>query len=305
MILWKLSSRLDKIDPYWYSRLIGLKAAYIAVGLFIANMILKPAQPSLTMLFSAAGICLIEMPTINDVDKKDNIYLGYFIIMSLTLAIFASTSFLKLSFVIVVALWAYVLYFALRRQPELFAIVSVLLMLATIGQEGINVGNYFMIWDSIIFIAEFALISFWLHKLFPFMYHKIWLSSILRQLESISEIADKRHVGSLSLKLRRHAIVSQSSINLLKKRNYAPIAKQINEGVAGYHYYLYHILNDYDVDYDFEVIANDFDALAAAIQQQVPLLNYKLVSDEELANHNTQFMNIVTQWNQLCVHVNN
>lgn len=305
MLFWKLSSRLDRIDPYWYSRLMGLKAAYIAVGVFIANMFLKPAMPSLTMLFSAAGICLIEMPTINDVDKKDNIYLGYVVVMSLTLAIFASTSFLKLPFVIVVSLWAYVLYFALRRKPELFAIVSVLLMLATIGQEGINLGNYFMIWDSVLFICEFALICFWLHKLFPFMYHKIWLSSILRQLEILSEIADKRHVGSLSLKLRKHAIVSKSSLNLLRKRPYLQIAQEINDSMSAYHYYLYHILNDYDIDYDFDVIANDFDALSSAIRCQQPLSDYKLVQDEELAEHNSQFMNIITKWNALCVHVNN
>jgi hypothetical protein len=77
MFLYSLSSRLDRIDPYWYARLIGLKAAYLATGLFIANLILKPASPSVTMLMSAVGILIAEMPAINTPDKKDKIYLEY------------------------------------------------------------------------------------------------------------------------------------------------------------------------------------------------------------------------------------
>ena len=90
MFIYKLSSWVDRYDPFWYGRLIALKAAYLAIGLFIANLILQPPLPTLVMLFSAVGVLIAELPAINDLNKKDNIYLAYVILICLTITIFSS-----------------------------------------------------------------------------------------------------------------------------------------------------------------------------------------------------------------------
>ena len=111
MFIYKLSSWVDRYDPFWYGRLIALKAAYLAIGLFIANLVLQPPTSTLVMLFSAIGILIVEFPAINDLNKKDNIYLAYVILICLTITIFSSSVYLKGSFILAVSAWAYFLYF--------------------------------------------------------------------------------------------------------------------------------------------------------------------------------------------------
>lgn len=305
MFIYKLSSRLDKLDPYWYARLMALKAAYLATGMFIANLLLRPSMPSVTMLLSGVGVFLAEMPTMNDLDKKDKIYLGYIILISLTVIIFSSTSYMQLPFLVAIAGWAYLLYFVLRKKPEVFSIVSVLLMLATISQEGINTGNYFATWNTVLFILEFALIGFWLHKMFPFLYHKIWLSSLVRSLETIVSIA-KSGEKSSSLLLRKHSMVSKSSMLLLKHKPYATLASTIHNDISAYHYYLYNLISIEDKDFSLIDIADDFSVLLSAVKNlQICAYTASYAECEELDFHNIKFSEILLSWNKLCEHVSN
>lgn len=303
MFIYKLSSFIDKYDRYWYGRLIALKAAYITVGVFIANLLLHPTSPTLTMLLSAVGIIIIEMPTINDLNKKDNLFLGFVILINLTVAIFSSVSFLQLPFIIVIAAWAYLLYFALRKKPELFTIVSALLMLATIAQEGNNTGNYFAIWDQALFILEFSLICFWLHKLFPFLYHYIWLSSFMRSLETMSEMINNADKKS-SLYLRQHSLISLSSMQLLQKKSYFHLLSIIHGNLANYHYFLYnHIVNDGD-KYNLQEIADDFSVLLESIKTLKACVIPQDLCRSKFEFHEQNFNTLITTWNELCVHVN-
>jgi hypothetical protein len=306
MFLYSLSSRLDRIDPYWYARLIGLKAAYLATGLFIANLILKPASPSVTMLMSAVGILIAEMPAINTPDKKDKVYLGWVILVCLTIAIFSTTGFLKLPFILTVGAWAYFLYYSLRNKPEVFALVSALLMMGTISQEGLKIGNFFQIWNNTLFILEFSLITFWLHKSFPFLYHKIWLSSLLRGLEVLIKMLKEENVTTSKM-LRKHSMISLSSMNLLAKRRYIGCVKIIHQNMSGLHLYVYHQIHSIRSGTDnLELQIDGLEQLYNAILhgkrcETKPDLN-KSTGD---GFYQEKLAELIINWNRLCLHLKN
>ena len=304
MFIYELSSWVDKIDPYWYGRLIALKTSYIAVGFFIANLLLHPKSPTLIMVISGVGMIVAEMPNINSLKKKDSIYLGITILLCISIFVFSLTSFMKLTFIITVSSWAYLLYFALRRKPELFPIVSIVLMLATISQEGLQFGNYYDMWNTTIFIFQFSLIAFWLHKLFPFMYHKIWLSSLLRSIETIQEMYNcKQNLLNNSIRLRKHARVSLSSINLLEHQHYLHLVKTIHTDIAELHLCIYHLIGH--KHNNFAHINSNLTNLYQAIKNNQPC---------ELNPHHQQYsytgigenkiLDMIFNWNQLCKHVN-
>lgn len=304
MFFYRLSSRLDRIDPYWYARLLGLKAAYIATGLFIANLILRPDSASLVMLFSAIGALLAELPSMDTLDKKDNVYLAWVILVCLTVAIFTTTGFMQVPFLLTVGAWAYFLYYSLRKKPELFALVSALLMMGAISQEGLKIGNYFGIWNQTIFIFEFSLITFWLHKLFPFMYHKIWLSSVLRSLETLLALLHSNDIEQ-SKKLRKHSVVSLSALNLLAKRKYFTSCKTIHADISALHFYFYKLIYNFEhEEVDLAPAISDIKFLYAAVKN----LNLCDLTASKLADDGDNFYcdklsELIINWNELCTHV--
>lgn len=308
MFVYKLSSRLDRYDPYWYGRLIALKAAYMAVGLFIANLILQPPMATLVMLVSGVGALIAEMPPINDLNKKDNLYLGYVIIMCMTIALFASTVYLKGWFIIAVSAWTYLLYFVLRKKPELYAVVSGILMIAIISLEGYNSGNFFDILNSLLFILEFSLISFWLHKLFPFMYSRIWMSSVLRSVETQLSMLEQNSLQS-SHRLFEHYLVAESSLNLLTKQKYYFEASEINQIISRYHYYLLHTIDKELLrESEVELIKLDLSNIRQSICDSQPIMAGSFLSLDDsqiIEQYHQLYTDLQTAWNRLCVHVNN
>lgn len=305
MFIYRLTSRVDRIDSYWYARLMGLKAAYIATGMFIANLILRPASPSLVILFSSIGALLGEMPSMNTLDKKDNIFLAWVILVTLTVAIFSTTGFMQLPFLMAVGAWAYFLYYMLRKKPETFAIVSALLMMGAISQEGPRFGNYFMIWDTTLFVFEFSLIAFWLHKLFPFMYHKIWLSSLLRSLETLLALLYSKDIEK-SKALRKHSMVSLSALNLLVKRKYFIHCKTIHGDISALHFYFYKLIYNFEhEDVNLTVAISDIEYLYQAIKnQRLCDLTASQLSDAGDGFYCDKLSELIINWNQLCQHVN-
>ena len=113
-------------------------------------MLLSPPLAPLIMLLSAAGVLIIEMPSINDFDKKDNLYLAYIIIICLTVGLFSSYVYLKGWFIVVASGWCYILYNMLKKKPELFPIVGIILMLGIMSLEGYNSGNFFDILNRLL-----------------------------------------------------------------------------------------------------------------------------------------------------------
>lgn len=304
MFIYSLSSRLDKLDPYWYGRLLALKAAYLTTGLFIANLVLRPDSPTVTMLMSAIGILLAETPSMNTLDKKDNIYLAWVILVTLTITIFSTTSYMKLAFILTVSGWAYFLYFILRKKPEIFSVVSALLMMGAISQEGLKEGNYFATWNTLLFIFEFSLIAFCLHKLFPFLYHKIWLSSLLRSLEGLINLLKTKDVEQ-SIKLRKHCMVSLSSLNLLKKQKYYGLSQTIHKEIATLHIYFYNLINNPNCSKDnLNAATRDIEYLLQNIKNICKCdLNPSRLNDDKF--YYEKFSELVLTWNRLCEHVNN
>lgn len=297
----RLNHWLDKYDPYWYSRFLGLKATYIAVILFIANMFFQPPLAPLIMLVAAAGVLIIEMPTINTFKKKDLIYLGYLILISITIGLFSSYVYFKLAFVIVVAGWAFILYTLLSKAPQLFPIVSVLLMLGIMSLEGINTGNFYVILNILMFIWEFAFISFWAHKLFPNLYHRIWRSSIIRGLESMQKMLEDSdsHQGR---EVFRHYLAANNVLRLLKKDQLRSAVK-LTRYLSYYHYYLADLLMRERVSsQELGVISRDIELLFLAVELGNSIPEAATISSEanSLRYHYRIYANIKSDWNKLC-----
>jgi hypothetical protein len=236
-IAMRLNNWLDRYDPYWYSRLMSLKIAYITIILFIANMLLSPPLAPLVMLLSGAGVLIIEMPSINDLDKKDNLYLAYIIIICLTVGLFSSYVYLKGWFIVVASGWCYILYSALKKKPELFPIVGVILMLGIMSLEGYNSGNFFDILNRLFFILEFALIVFWAHKFSPNLYHKIWLAALTRNLAGLQQMLNKISVEDATLVLK-HNWNARNVSALLKRKKYYVESNQITDLLGEYYFYV-------------------------------------------------------------------
>ena len=209
MFIFKLSSWVDRFDPYWYSRFLGLKVSYIAIILFLANALLQPPiVPSFIMIVAISGILLIESPTINSFNKKDNIYLVYTILVLLTIAIFSLNVYLKTWFILVAFAWCYILYSLLKKAPAMFPVVSLILMLGLMSLEGpYTPANPYIVLNQILYFSEFSIIVFWAHKCFPNLYLRIWKSAILRCIENYQ-------IGLNSKKKFNHEVATKHYLTL-------------------------------------------------------------------------------------------
>lgn len=301
MFLFKLSSWLDRYDPYWYSRLMSLKIVVIAIILFIINMLTQPVLSPLIMMIAGAGALIIEMPTINTLDKKDNVYLGYIILMCLTIVIFSATVYLRGWFIVAVCGWAYILYMALKKAPELYPIVSVVIMLGVMGQEGINTGNYYVILNEILFILEFAFFVFWAHKLFPRLYHNIWLSSLLRSIETIEWMLDGDTTLAIRQRLFRHLEVANNTLELLRGKPYLREAVTITNWLNYYHYYLPEFCENNSDSETRSRLKTDFSHFKTAILYHREFnIETEQEFDEQLDWHYNCFRRLNYNWNKLC-----
>lgn len=298
MFIFKLNSFMDRYDPYWYGRLLALKMSYITIGLFIANLLLHPPMPSLIMILSGGGILLCEMPQINDLHKKDSLYLGYIILVCLTVGLFSSYIYLKEWFILVFGTWMYILYFLLRKKTELFAVVNTVLMIALISLEGFNSGNFFKIANTLMFVLEFALIVFWLHKLFPKLYYKIWLSAIIRNLEHLAKLDNSPSNTNL---LFKDLQIANHSLPLIA--NYRPFADKINNHLSYYSYYLINLYNS-GATKELKIIQQDLRELEYSIKKQQPFSIKPFVENTNLTIHYKICMQLHDDWNQLCEIVN-
>ncbi|RTL10516.1 MAG: hypothetical protein EKK54_10540 [Neisseriaceae bacterium] len=300
----RLSNWLDHLDPYWYSRLMSLKIAYITIIVFIANMLLSPPLAPLIMLLSAAGVLIIEMPSINDFDKKDNLYLAYIIIICLTVGLFSSYVYLKGWFIVVASGWCYILYNMLKKKPELFPIVGIILMLGIMSLEGYNSGNFFDILNRLLFILEFALIVFWAHKFFPNIYHKIWIAAVAHNLSTLGKMLNEISIEQATTVLK-HNWSARNVSTLLKRKTYYFESIQLTNLLGEYYFYITDlIVNKTTPSPELSLIANDLELLASAIRQKshysAQFNSYH--NHPDLATHNELFPQLYQHWNKICAY---
>ncbi|WP_119343432.1 hypothetical protein [Facilibium subflavum] len=230
MFIFTLSSFLDRFDPYWYGRLMALKLSYVAVILFTVNAFLKsPFSPILSMLVAGAGILVIETPVVNTMKKKDIVYLLYVILTLLTIILFNLLSYFLLGFLIGASLWALCLYMLFRKQPQVFSIISLILLLGLMSLEGQPATNIDQIINIVLYFLEFCIITFWAHKMFPCFYLNIYKSALLRLLYSYKNVIEQKSLtpGS-NITLMQHFSIIKLIYPLLKYKSYAQDISSLN-----------------------------------------------------------------------------
>lgn len=301
------TSRLNKFfehfDPYGYSRLMGFKAVYTAIILYIANMLVQPPLAPLIMLLSAAGSLIVEMPTINDLKKKDLIYLGYLILISLTVGIFSAYIPFKTVFILAVSVWGYLLYSALQKHPSLFPIVSVLLMLGVMSLEAVNTGNFFIILTEIKYIWGFGIVVFFAHKLFPNYYHRMWRNSALRNLEESAHSLHKMS-NSNSKIIYTHYLSMMNTLPILKVHHLYSIVK-ITKLINQYNFLIYGEVNNTLVDLaTIEVLRDGIKQIYTAMYNG-DFIRYTTENTDNkvLQKNNELIRQISLSWNRVCIVV--
>jgi len=178
------SPTADRIDPYWYSRLSGLKVGFAAILFFLINGFLKSPQfPVMSMLVAGACVILTEMPAFNTHKKKDLIFIGFFILVVLTINIFGACSYFRVGLLLGVGGWAYALYTLLAKNAHIASLVGTLMLIGLVSMQGQPPTDLHSILNEDLFFLEYALAGFLACKVFPNLYDRIVLSATLRLLE--------------------------------------------------------------------------------------------------------------------------
>ena len=185
-LLIRINQSIDCWDPYGYGRLMGVKGAYLTIIFFVANLLFKaPHFSVLVMMVAASSVMMIEMPSMNDYRMKDLVYLGYTAIVIVTIILFDLLFYLKVWFILIASVWCYCLYRLLARKPQLFPVVSIVLLLGLMSMESYPTSSLNEAANNVFYFIESAIIGFWAHKLFPNFYFMIYKKTILRQIEAL------------------------------------------------------------------------------------------------------------------------
>ncbi|MDD3266885.1 MAG: hypothetical protein PHC75_06900 [Burkholderiales bacterium] len=303
MFTLKLNKLFERFDPYGYSRLMGFKAVYTAIILYIANMLIQPPLAPLIMLLSAAGALIIEMPTINNLKKKDLIYLGYLILISITVGVFSSYIPFNIVFIIAVSTWGYLLYIALQKQPSLFPIVSILLMLGIMSLEAINTANFFIILTEIKYIWAFGIIVFFAHKFFPNYYHRMWRNAVLRNLEETSYSLNNINNAN-SKKIYKHYLAMINTLPIIRVGHLYNIVKTTRL-INQYNFFIYGEIDKSSVDLPtIKILQESIKQIYDAIYNG-DYLEYKSIElDNKTLQTNNRLINKISlNWNKICIAV--
>lgn len=299
----KLSKFFESFDPYGYSRLMGFKAVYTAIILYIANMLIQPPLAPLIMLLSAAGALIVEMPTINDLKKKDLIYLGYLILISITVGVFSTYIPFNFVFIMAVSTWGYLLYSALQKQPSLFPIVSVLLMLGIMSLEAVNTANFFIILTELKYIWAFGIIVFFAHKLFPNYYHRMWRNAILRNLEE-SFYSLRRANNSNSQIIYKHYLAMTTALPIIRVKHLYSLVK-VTKLINQYNFLIYGEIEKRPLDLPtIEILSDSLEQVYNAIYNG-DYIEYKPINIDNniLQINNDLVKQISLSWNRICIVV--
>ena len=171
----------DRIDPFWYSRLSGLKVAYLAVILFTVNAFFKsPDFPVLMMLVTAAATAMTELPQINTHHKKALTFIAFMILCVITISLFGLVSYFKWGLLIVVGLWGLLLYKLLVKDFASASLPGVVILIGILSLEGQPATDLTSALNNVIFYTEFGVIGFVANQCFPNFHTHVFKSAILR-----------------------------------------------------------------------------------------------------------------------------
>lgn len=257
---------------------------------------------ALVMLVAGAGIIVIELPSINTFKQKDTIYLVYIILVLLTIALFAAYVYIPSLFILFAACWCYILYSLLSKNPILFPLGSVILILGLVSLKGYNSGNFYLILNELIFFAEFAIIVFWAHKLFPNFYYKIWLKATILSIETMQNML-KNHHSVESKTLFKHYSQAKNVLPLLTKFPQIRQMVAITNWLSHYHYYLADLISTSRTDHGvLATLEHDLHMLLLAFKngKKLPEPAFARLEEKSLSSHQLLFSKIRQKWNKLC-----
>lgn len=297
MFIFKLSSWLDKFDPYWYSRFLGLKISYIAIILFFANALLQPPiAPSFIMIIAISGILLIESPTINSFNKKDNVYFIYTFLVLLTIAIFSLNVYLQTWFILVAFAWCYILYNLLKKAPAMFPVVSLILMLGVMSLEGpYTPANTYIVLNQILYFSEFSIIVFWAHKCFPNLYLRVWKSILLRCLENYQFALNSGNEFNHEL-ATKHYMALRNVLPLLTANNEIYALAKYSSRINEFNYFIANFCQDINSESRLRVsLIEDLHELYQGILKNKPV-ELMMVDLPK----NSKLIELVQKWNKIC-----
>ncbi len=299
MSMFKVGSWFDKFDPYWYSRLLSIKAVYITVIFFMANLFFDlPSPPTLYMIVGIIGPLLAEMPSLNTQKKKDSVILLFVVLATFTLSIFAMIWYFNTWFILVVFSWAFILYSAFKKKPALFSIVSLIFLMGIISLEGPNkpasLNNMF---NQVIYIFQVATLGFWAHKFFPNFYFRCWHSTMLRCIEA--------HIRSIKNKkiefeaISKHLLAAQNILPLLQNKPSAEQLNQFTQNMLALNYITNTYLNNSITPNEFSQYKTSVTQLHESIKS---LKNYQSTNTLSDMNHKvtSTLHNLFSSWKGIC-----
>ena len=187
------NSYIDRFDPYWYSRLTGLKLAYVAIILFFVNGFFKaPTFPVLYMLVTAAAAAVTELPAINSPRKKIFAYLGVVILSITTNSIFGLVSIFKWGLLLGVGAWSLILYGLLAKNAKTANLIGTLLLIGVVSLSGDVATDLNGVINHALYYLKFAIVGLVALVLFPNFHDKVIKSATLRLLEADMALLNKQ-----------------------------------------------------------------------------------------------------------------
>jgi hypothetical protein len=182
----------DKIDPYGYCRLSGLKVACTAIVLFLVNAFLfSPTLPVLTMCVVGAGVVLMEMPSINTYKKKVLTYIVFTMLTIITVSVFGFFHYFVALQWFAITAWCYVLYRLVARDLTTAKVTGIVLLIGFVSLEGQPAADFWTWVNQTLFFLEYAAFVLITHMLYPNFYSKIfcraWRRLVACQLQLLTD----------------------------------------------------------------------------------------------------------------------
>ncbi|MDC0534174.1 hypothetical protein OAO18_00015 [Francisellaceae bacterium] len=299
MSMFKVNSCFDKIDPYWYTRLLSIKTVYITVIFFMVNLFFElPSPPTLYMVVGIIGPLLAEMPSLNTQKQKDSVILLFVVLAIFSLSVFAMIWYIKTWFILVAFSWAYILYTALKKKPALFSVVSLIFLMGVMSLESpIKPASLNNMFNEIIYYFQFATIGFWAHKFFPNLYFRCWHSMMLRCIEAHMRSIKNNQVEFETYS--RHLLAAQNVLPLLQSKPYAEQLNQFTQKMLELNYITDSYIRHNISSSEFSQYKANVTQLYESIKSLKDYLSINTLSENNLKVKHT-IQDLFSSWKVIC-----
>lgn len=175
---------LEKFDPFWIGRLLGLKAASAAIALCLWNaFFFTPTSPGLFFMTTLIGIIATE--SLPAYTKKQQLLLFWKLILMIVaiIIIFGLISYFNFMTLVGVTALTYLLFRVLATNAQTAMVPAIFVMFGMIGlQSGDTDLNSAL--NSLFFYIEFGLVGSVVILLFPNFRDKTFKSAFLQLLKN-------------------------------------------------------------------------------------------------------------------------